>query len=950
MDRKTFTLLILLLIISSCKLVEDKEGDDITGPTGTSKITLVSPNGGEMILDGSSYEVKWTGTGSSLIRLLLTADNGASWGIIADSLKNTGVYVWFPVPNVLSSQCKIRILTLDGTSSDESDQFFSIVKNSNKSLRVTSPIGGEKWDAGSSKQIKWFSTGIDSVKIEYTTDNGQSWVYIGTDRKNTGIYYWGTVPNTPSTLAKIRIKDAVDGVVSAQSPEPFEINEERFIKISAPASGDEWYAGSSDNIKWVSNNIQNVKIEYTTNGGGTWFTIVNSTPSTGVYSWNPIPDVSSLQCKLRISNVENNGVPSTISEENFTITHRGTQLIRVTSPNGGEKWASGTTHNIQWDASGIENVKIEYTINNGITWNIITESTPSTGFFTWNQVPNSPSTNCKIRISDASDGSPSDDSDNFFSITPAPSIVVKSPNGGETLLSGSTKSILYTSENVPNVKIEYTIDGGAHWETIVNSTPSHGTYDWEVPNLNSSQCKVKISDALFGDPSDISNNNFIITNVVNKSIVVISPNGGEDWEAGTKQNITWNSTAINRVKIELSTNQGASWIVLADNVSGGAYEWDISQSLNSTQCQIRLSDALDFSIADISDGTFIISPIKAIRVTGPTGPITFKDSDPITITWESSGIKTVGIKYTTTNGIGRYPDIPEFYPLVDKIANNGSFTTSFSIPSDQYYVVVFNADEGANKAPSARSTGNFTIVKTPVPIIEIQVPNGGEQWLASEKGVPNTNIGKYNPYEIKWRGTNLQKVKIEWSTNGGGNWYVVPGADSTENDGLFVWAPGHTDDVIPDSSDNCRIRISSVGSDIPAEDMSDGFFSIHKSKKIRVEHPNFGEDFYLLPEDREDPKSDEKWPMVLTWTSYAITSVNIHYSLDNGVTWNTLVTNYQSTGAFSWDFVFGLYANGPVEHRISTLGRIKIVDVEDSKVWDINDVPFWLNIKKSSGN
>jgi hypothetical protein len=75
---------------------------------------------------------------------------------------------------------------------------------------------------------------------------------------------------------------------------------------------------------------------------------------------------------------------------------------------------------------------IELTTNNGIRldYNVVA-STPSDGHYTWSQIPSSVSTNCKIKISDAADGMPSDDSDQFFTIAPEPGIEVLSPNGGE---------------------------------------------------------------------------------------------------------------------------------------------------------------------------------------------------------------------------------------------------------------------------------------------------------------------------------------------------------------------------------------------------------------------------------------------------------------------------------------------------------------------------------------
>lgn len=947
MRRIIFVLITALIIFSSCKLKDDTTSSIVEPPTTEATITVLTPNGGETWIAGLADTLRWNSIGVENVKIEYTINGGATWNVITNSIQSTGSYIWLNIPDVKNSlQCRIKISdAVYGAPSDISNDNFAIMNPGAQQIKVTSPNGGEIWPLGSSQNITWDAGGIANVKIEYTINNGISWNPITASTPSTGYYTWTQVPNTPATNCKIKISDALDGSPSDESDQFFSIGAGPSLKVLTPNGNDTWISGSSKEIKWSSENVENVKIEYTTNGGGSWTTIVSSTSSIGTYTWNNIPDANnSLQCKIKISDAVF-GTPSDISDDNFAIMNAGAQQIKITSPNGGEKWSLGSSQNITWDAGGIANVKIEYTINNGNSWNTLIASTPSNGFYTWSQIPNTLSTNCKVRISDAQDGSPFDDSDQFFSIVPAPDIKVVSPNGGETVQSGTNYEIRWTSENVENVKIEYTINGGAVWNTIISTTPSFGSYVWtNVPSTNSLQCRIRVSDAHNGTPFDISDQNFQITNLVVQSIKIISPNGGEDWEAGTKQNITWNSSAVNKVKVELTTDKGSNWTVLADSTTGGAFEWNISELLNSTNCQIRLSDAHNNNVNDISDAIFTISPRKFINVISPRGPVTYKDSDAIRIEWESGGIKTVGIKYTWNDGVAVYPDIPAYTVLVDQIANQGYFTTSFSIPSDKYHVVVYNADEGSNNTPSARNIGSFTIVKTEIPTITVIAPNGNEQWLATAPLIQNTDVQRYHPFEIRWNATNMEKVKIEWSTTGGGSWYTVHGADSTTNDGIFVWAPGNMDTVIPDSSDNCLIRISKPNGPESQSDMSDNFFSIHKSKKLRVEYPNDGQDFYP-PDDLTDPKASEKWPMLISWTSYAVERVKIYYSFDNWETFNTLTDDYQSTGAFSWDFVFGPLA----EPRISTQGRIKIVDASDGTVWDVNDIPFWLNVKKISG-
>lgn len=93
-----------------------------------------------------------------------------------------------------------------------------------------------------------------------------------------------------------------------------------------------------------------------------------------------------------------------------------TQTVSVTSPNGGENWQVGTSHNITWTSSNVTNVKLEYTTNNGSAWNSIVTSTPAAaGTYSWT-VPNTPSTQCKVRVSDASNSLTSDVSNATFTI------------------------------------------------------------------------------------------------------------------------------------------------------------------------------------------------------------------------------------------------------------------------------------------------------------------------------------------------------------------------------------------------------------------------------------------------------------------------------------------------------------------------------------------------------
>ncbi len=61
------------------------------------------------------------------------------------------------------------------------------------------------------------------------------------------------------------------------------------------------------------------------------------------------------------------------------------------------------------------------------------------------------------------------------------------------------------------MKLEYSTNGGSDWTTIIASTPNDGSHPWTVPATPSANCLVKVSDASDGDPWDVSDNPFTLS-------------------------------------------------------------------------------------------------------------------------------------------------------------------------------------------------------------------------------------------------------------------------------------------------------------------------------------------------------------------------------------------------------------------------------------------------------
>ena len=74
-------------------------------------------------------------------------------------------------------------------------------------ITVISPNGAEVWQADNTYDITWISAGTTgNVRIEYSTDNGFSWIQITGSTVDDGSYSW-RIPNTPSDNCLIRVKN-----------------------------------------------------------------------------------------------------------------------------------------------------------------------------------------------------------------------------------------------------------------------------------------------------------------------------------------------------------------------------------------------------------------------------------------------------------------------------------------------------------------------------------------------------------------------------------------------------------------------------------------------------------------------------------------------------------------------------------------------------------------------
>lgn len=98
----------------------------VKSTTTIPSITVVSPNGGERLVMGNTYQIQWKSIG--IERLMIGLQGPSSRTVIADVSASVGQYSWTaPTDIVGSTSYKILIGDAKSPLSDESDNYFSIV-------------------------------------------------------------------------------------------------------------------------------------------------------------------------------------------------------------------------------------------------------------------------------------------------------------------------------------------------------------------------------------------------------------------------------------------------------------------------------------------------------------------------------------------------------------------------------------------------------------------------------------------------------------------------------------------------------------------------------------------------------------------------------------------------------------------------------------------------------
>ncbi|MBC8144167.1 MAG: T9SS type A sorting domain-containing protein, partial [bacterium] len=289
---------------------------NVAPPTNNLVVITLAPADS---VDGGTknYQITWGGTGISPAKTFeYSLDNGKTWILIGMLTTTEFAYNW-NVPDTASTESRVRI-TDDKGLRGVSGMFTIVSSKAPRAMAILTPSLGENVDGGMQNyQITWSGSGIDPVKtFEYSLDNGTTWILIGMETINGFAKGWNVPDTTSQAIVRITDKNgltATSGIFSiVKSTTP------RGILVIRPAT-NEVIAGGTKNYQIVfaaTNSTPQKSLEFSIDGGATWFLIGMLNDNGTTYTWAMVPNVATTQALVRITDA--NGVTGTSGL--FTIT------------------------------------------------------------------------------------------------------------------------------------------------------------------------------------------------------------------------------------------------------------------------------------------------------------------------------------------------------------------------------------------------------------------------------------------------------------------------------------------------------------------------------------------------------------------------------------------------------------------------------------------------------
>ena len=537
------------------------------------------------------------------------------------------------------------------------------VQNGTPSLIITNPTGTQSYTLGQTLGISFQAVCTDIVRLDISSDAGQTWVNYVNNQGNSG-YISMTIPTSFSGNYLARVYDVANPTV--ESIMQFVVIPPSLTVLSTSTG----LTCANYNIQWSTKGMSSntFNLSYSTNGGSTYIPIANNQFVSGAvknYTWN-VPSTLSGAVRLRVMEVNS----SISGVRDIAINNYQGNITAVSYDAGNQQPCN---YSISWTGTAC-GYNVYFTPDNGNTlYTLQTNTTGNNLYIT--EIPTSLTGIAhKVLVRSATHPTVSFLGTNIVTFSGATAITNVFPSSGS--YTGNNYVSLSWSRpicKIPNVNVELSTNGGVNFFTV-STNNDNNSYFYLLPNINTNQARVRVTSTIDPTISAIGSN-FTITSqvVVSPQIVSITSalntlTGGNSFNLVVNRNETTNrSTAL-----EISFDNGAIWHRISNpNISG------LNPSINFTvppvatnQAKLRLFYQDMPNVKIVSTTFTIVDNIIFTSIYNIPTAIAKDAAQYIYFNPNSSAIiPYVDVELSTNAGV-------DFFPLYTKLRNQGNFLYS----------------------------------------------------------------------------------------------------------------------------------------------------------------------------------------------------------------------------------------------------------------------------------
>jgi hypothetical protein len=174
----------------------------------TKRVTLLSPNGGEVLIPSAGFLVQWESSPEAVkFKLFYSLNNGNIWSPITKGCISGTSTTWnVPALTKNATNCLVKIVGYNASNKkigkDRSDGNFII-----EVMNVLTPNGGETCTSGQPCPVTWETNVMASIiQLHYSINNGVTWKAIPDIIPGDQTSYDWTSPTVKKTFTKCKVK------------------------------------------------------------------------------------------------------------------------------------------------------------------------------------------------------------------------------------------------------------------------------------------------------------------------------------------------------------------------------------------------------------------------------------------------------------------------------------------------------------------------------------------------------------------------------------------------------------------------------------------------------------------------------------------------------------------------------------------------------------------------